>query len=99
MELGIPEQAQLAAFVNTDGFKILCGIMKDEVLKFNAALLSAKKPEDVIISHNLASAAAKFYEGFLNRIDSEIYMYTGTPKKGDAPIDITAGILDMDEEE
>jgi hypothetical protein len=96
MQLDTKQQALLASFVNTDGFKILCGLMKDSVLEFNKKLLAAIKPEDVIIAHNQASAAAKFYEDVLNRVDSEIYLYTATPKPGDKPVDSTEGVLDIE---
>lgn len=96
-QLTMNEQAQLAAMLPTEGFKILDRIMKNEVLKFNSNLLNAQKPEDVIIAHNLASAAAKFYQGVINRINSEIYAYQNTPKEGDAPIDFTEGVLALED--
>jgi hypothetical protein len=95
MELTQVERAQLSAFQSTEGFQLICLIMKNELIKFNTALLNAKKPEDVLIAHNLASAAAKFYEGVLNTIEAEIAIYTGTPKPGDRPFDVTDGVLDL----
>ena len=92
LELTHIEQAQLSAFIHTDGFRILDSIMKDEVLKFNTALLNAKKSEDVLQAHNLAKAAASFYQGVLNRINSEVYAYANTPKITDKPVDITEGL-------
>jgi hypothetical protein len=95
-ELTQVEQATLAAYISTDGFQILNEkIMKSEVLKFNTALLNAKQPEDVIRLHNLATAAAKFYQGVLDRINAEIYAYTNTPRPTDVPVDTTEGVLDF----
>ena len=92
-QLSFQEQALLAALIPTDGFKIVDKLMKDEVAKFNVNLLNATKPEEVLIAHNLASAAAKFYQGIINRINAEIYAYKNTPQPGDAPIDVTDGLL------
>jgi hypothetical protein len=89
------EQAQLAAFIPTDGFQILDKIMKGEVAKFNTKLLNCEKPEDVLIAHNLASAAAKFYQGLINTVNAEVYSYINTPKSTDEPVDVTEGFLDM----
>lgn len=93
MELTNVERAQLASYINTEGFKIMCSIMRDEVLRFNSELLAVEDPKEVLIKHNLASAAAKFYESMLNRVNNEVYTYTGTPKQGDKPIDVTEGFL------
>ena len=87
MELDTKQRALLASYVNTDGFIISCQLMKDEVLKFNQELLAQKKPDDVVIAHNRASVAAEIYEGFLNRVNAEVFEYTAMPKVGDKPID------------
>ena len=99
MELSMNEKAVLASYTHTDGFKLFCQIMKDEVLKFNSALLVATKDDDVINAHKLASAAAKFYEGILNRVDSEVTEYTQTPRADDPPQDLMAGLLDIENKE
>ena len=87
------EQAQLAALIPTEGFQILNRLMKEEVSKFNVSLLNAKKSEDVLIAHNLAKAAAMFYQGIINRINAEVDEYKNVPKPGDVPIDPTEAVL------
>ena len=93
MELTLAEKATLTAYSGTEGFKILMRIMEEEVLKFNTALLNAKKPEDVLQAHNLAKAAAMFHQGVINRINAAGYEYKNTPRDGDAPVDMTEGSL------
>jgi|HubBroStandDraft_1064217.scaffolds.fasta_scaffold657523_1 hypothetical protein len=95
-ELTQADRARLSAFLNTDEFKILDSLMKSEVFKFNTALLNEKEPEKVLQAHNLAKAAASFYQGLVNRINAEAYIYKNTPRPGDDPIDITEGALDLD---
>ena len=99
MELTQIERSQLLAYVETDGFKIFCQILRDEVLKFNAELLAAKKPDDVIFAHNQASTATRFYEGALDRIEAERFTYSGIKGANDPPVDATEGMLDLDSKE
>ena len=93
LDLTMNEKALLAAYISSDGFKTLNRIMKHELYKFHENLLNANKPDEVIIAHNLEKAAAMFYQGVVNRINTEIDEYKNTPREGDAPIDVTEGIL------
>lgn len=92
------EQATLAALLPTEGFRILQKIMESEVFRFNTSLLNAKEPKDVLRYHNLASAAAKFYQGVIDRLNREAEIYLSV-SKSDEPIDPDYSVLEMDTEE
>lgn len=89
------ERAYLAAWINEESFKIAQKLMEDQVKRFNIDLVNATKSEDIIAKHNIAKAAAQFYQGFINRLNQEILFYHQAPKATDKPIDITQN-LDMD---
>lgn len=93
LELTLNEKALLAAYINSDGYKTLDKVMRHELSKFHVKLINATKPEEVLIAHNLEKAAAMFYQGIVNRINSEIDAYKNTPRDTDPPIDVTEGVL------
>jgi hypothetical protein len=91
------ERAHLAQWLTEDSFKIVQKLMEDEVKKFSLNLLNASNTEDIIARHNLAKAAAQFYQGFINRISQEVLVYTQSPRSTDKPVDVTAPLLDLDD--
>ena len=98
MKLDGRQQAQLAAMVGTEGFRILMDIMEAECEKFTVSLINAdaSKHDEVIARHYLAKSAAQFYAAVVSRINNEVEVYAHAPKIGDRPIDMTEGLLDMD---
>jgi hypothetical protein len=91
------ERAQLATWLTDASFGIVQRLMEDQVKRFNLDLVNAVKTEDIIQKHNLAKAAAQFYQGFINRINQEVLVYRQTPKSTDKPVDMTAELLDLGE--
>ena len=52
------ERAHIAAFVNTEGFKVVTKIFEVECEKFRVALINAdpSKPNEVLAAHHMAKA-------------------------------------------
>ena len=94
-ELSGIERAHLSVLVTTDGFKIMQKLMEDEVKKFNLLLINASNTDDIIAKHNLAKAAAQFYQGVIDRVNQEVLVYHKAPKSTDKPLDMTSGLLDL----
>lgn len=95
------DRAFLTATAATDGYKVIHRIMRTEVDKFILALVNAdpSQPEQVLTRHLLAKAAAQFYAASTERINEEILQYTGAPKASDKPLDMTAGLIDLCDED
>ena len=91
------ERAHLATWTTEESFLIVQRLMEDEIKKFNLNLINSSKQEDIIANHHLAKAAAAFYQGLINRINQEIFVYRNTPKKGDKPVDVTETVLNLDD--
>lgn len=96
-ELDGIERAHLASWITEASFQIAKKLMEDEVKKFNLSLINASDPNDIVQKHNLAKAAAQFYQGFINRLNQEVLMYRSAPKPSDPPLDPTAN-LELDSE-
>jgi hypothetical protein len=94
MELTQVQRAILTSGVKTELVQLIFGIMKDEAFSFNKNLLLAKKQEDILQAHALASAGAEFHDRVINRIENEIQQYTNSPRSNDLPQDFTEGMLD-----
>lgn len=93
------ERASLYTIVSHEGFNVLNEIIKIEVGKFGDDLLNADpaKQDEVLAKHYLAKAAAMVYTAVANRINMECDLYLKTPKMTDVPIDITEGVLNIDD--
>lgn len=93
------ERAHLATLTTTDGFKVLQKILEAEVSRFNLALLNtrATNQAEVLSAHNLAQAAAQFYQGVVDRLNKEKLLYEHMPRKNDKPVDATEGLIDLGE--
>lgn len=91
------ERASLAQMAAMPGYKILHRLLRSQVDMFVISLVnvSAADPDDVLAAHQMAKAAAQFYDGITNVVNEEILAYTGAPRPGDKPIDSTEGILDL----
>jgi hypothetical protein len=98
-ELDMLDGARLSALVVTDEFKVLQRIFESELQKFNTQLLNANpaNKEEVLANHALAKAAAQFYQGVVNRINSEVEAYRYSPKLSDKPEDVTENVIDLGE--
>lgn len=97
VELGRAEQAQLVQTYHSEGYRIMHRIMRAEVDKFIVAMVNANPAdrEEVLARHQMAKAAAQFFEGVTRKINEEVTQYTAAPTPGDKPIDVTEGILDL----
>jgi hypothetical protein len=93
------ERALLAQLTVNPGYKIFHRICRSEVDKFIVQLINsdAAKTDEVLATHTMAKAAAMFYQGVTARINEEVLLYTGAPRESDKPVDITEGLLDLDE--
>jgi hypothetical protein len=91
------ERAHLATWLTEDSFPIVQKLMEDEIKKFNLNLINSSKEADIIHNHHLAKAAAAFYQGLINRINQEIFIYRNSTKKGDKPVDATEAVLNLDD--
>jgi hypothetical protein len=92
IELNGIERAHLSAWSGEESFKIVQRLMISLVKEFDLDLINASKNEDIIAKHHIAKAAAMYYQRFVDRLNSEIYVYQNSPKKGDKPVDITANL-------
>ena len=95
IELTGIERAHLAVWLTDPSFKIVQKLLEDEVKKFNISLINAVDPEQVVIRHSYAKVAAQIYLGLINRIQTEVELYTKAPKPSDKPIDPTEESLDL----
>lgn len=93
------EQADLAAIISTPGFKVLKDIAESECKKFINVLVNTDASDDakVLANHKKAQVAAQLFSGFIERINEEISQYTNAPRPSDKPVDITKGLLDIDD--
>lgn len=93
------KRARLASFIVTDDFKLIQEICEDELKKFELKFINTKVQDDkeVLANHALWKAAAQFYQGIINRINSEVELYRLSPKVNDKPEDTTEGVLDLGE--
>lgn len=93
------QRAQLHVTVGEDGFKVIQKIFESELAKFHIRLLNTNPADEaaVLAAHKMEKAAAQFYQGVVNRINSELEIYRSTPKSTDKPEDVTEGVLDIDE--
>lgn len=99
IELEHNERALVAQTTATPGYKIINRIMRSEVDKFIVDLINAPEEDDkaIIAKHKLSKAAAQFYQAVVDRVNSEVHMYMAAVQNGVAPVDVTAGMLDLGE--
>ena len=93
------ERAHLMQVVNTEGFNVFNRLCEYECEKFKVKLLNidSAKADEIVAAHALAKAAAQFYAAIMNRVNAEIETYTKTPKFTDKPVDVTEGLLNIDD--
>lgn len=93
------ERAHLYATYSSEGFKIFQQILESEVAKFRVALDNADPANEraVLAAHQMSKAAAQFYTGLVRRVNEEINLYTNS-RQGDKPVDVTEGVLDLQNE-
>lgn len=95
-ELTAQERAHIAYLVKTDGFQVFQRICESEIEKFKIALINVKpgNTEELVERHSVAQAAAQFYIALVNRLNSEIEIYSHAPRENDAPMaDITEDLI------
>jgi hypothetical protein len=100
LDLEQAEKAYLVSLVSMHGYKVLHKVIKSECDRFIVAHLNTA-PDDtkkILASFIMTKTAAMLYTAWTNRVNSIVEEYTHTPKASDAPIDITAGVLDIGDE-
>ena len=98
-ELDAVERGLLVTLLKSEGWKVLQNIMEIECEKYKVQLLNVLpgNNEEILARHALAKASAQFLTGVIARLNAEIETYYNASRIGDKPLDITAGLLDMDD--
>lgn len=71
------QRAVLAGTVKQEMFDVLQTVMEDQLKKFNIRLLNTDPGDQgrVLVNHLMAKAAAQFYKGMMERIESECQVW------------------------
>lgn len=72
------DRATLASYVKQEGFNIIQRLMEDQVNLFAMKLINTDhdKEKEVLANHALSKVAAQLYVGLIDKINSEIELYT-----------------------
>lgn len=97
IELEHDQRGQLAQTTATEGFRVLQRIMRSTVDSFLLDLINANaaNQSEVLSRHNLAKAAAQFYQRVTNTVNEEVRLYVAAPRATDTPVDLTEHTLDL----
>lgn len=89
------ERAQLAGFYNQPGFQVLQNIFESQISQLQIDMINANpvNKEDVLAKHNLAKAAAVFYDRCIKFINDEIRNHVAVEEGTKIQPDLTEALL------
>lgn len=92
------DMAQLNSLIQQPGFEVLKKLMQSEVDRFQVELMNTDPTEDnydkkVQTRHNIALAAAMFYQKLMNRVYSEQQQFVSAASGEKVQSDGTAELL------
>lgn len=89
------ERAQLAGFYNQPGFQVLQNIFESQIAQLQLDMINEDPVQEkkVLAKHNLAKAAAVFYQRVIDLINDEIRNHVAIEEGTKVQPDLTAELL------
>lgn len=89
------ERAQLAGFRNQPGFQVLQNIFESQISQLQVDMINANPvdKETVLAKHNMAKAAAVFYQRVVDLINDEVRNHAAIEEGTKIQPDLTAELL------
>ena len=89
------ERAMLVGLRQMPGFQILLNIFESQVSQMQLDMINTPtdKPDQVLAAHNMAKAAAMFYQRTIDLMNNEIEMFGAQAKSKEIQPDITEEIF------